>query len=132
MGIYLPHFLVYISSKMSSKDCNLNNRDISNFTSVIDKFPTLVFDLLVLFKTKGSLCLSILICLVNDWTELDLEEFPETIASLPNADLSSVNWNHEKKRESIVWWVQLRDTFSWQTRKIMFRDKVPVCWFISV
>ena len=121
MGMSPSEFVISILSKMSSKDRDLGNRDISNFAAVIDEFPTVVFSLLASFKTEGSLCLPILSRLVEGWTELASEEFPKTIARLPDADMTFMNRNREKKREFIVQWVGLRDTFL-GARAILFPE----------
>ena len=69
MGIDLIDFAISILSKMSNKDCDLGNRPTSNLSVVINKFPTLVFNIFASFKTKGSFCFPVVTHLVEDWRD---------------------------------------------------------------
>ena len=50
------------------------------------------------FSTEGSLCLDILTKVVENYTTIASEEFPKSIAQLPDADLEFQIRNHQQKK----------------------------------
>ena len=63
------------------------------------------------FRVGGSIGHNILIRAVKNWTIIASEEFPKSIARLPDADLEFQVRNRQQKKAFIAQWVNLRDSF---------------------
>ena len=74
------------------------NHDLSNYASIIGEFPSVAIDLLHTFGTNGSLCFGVLVQLVEGFTTIASEEFPKSIAQLPDTDLKFQVRNRQQKK----------------------------------
>ena len=104
-------FVCSVLTTLCNTQRDLGNRDINNFAGIISQFPPVVFNLMRAFRTKGSLCLDILTKVVENYTTIASEEFPKSIARLPDADLEFQIRNRQQKKSFIAQWIDHRNTF---------------------
>ena len=106
---------IELVSSMLTKMCNskrdLGSRDLTNYAVVIGEFPPVALDLCSAFRVGGYIGRDILVRAVETWTTIASEEFPKSIARLPDANLEFQVCNRQQKKIFIVQGVNLRDSF---------------------
>jgi len=104
-------FVSSMLTKMHDSKRDFGNRDLTNYAAIIGEFPPVALDLVSAFRVGGSIGHDILIRAVENWTIIASEEFPKSIARLPDADLEFQVRNRQQKKAFIAQWVNLRDSF---------------------
>ena len=87
IGMEYSKFACLLLTNLCKNKCNLGNCDLNNYASIIVKFPAVAIDLLNAFCTDGSLYLAMLVGYVKSLKSIALDEFPKSVARLPDADL---------------------------------------------
>jgi hypothetical protein len=111
IGMEYSEFVCSVLTSLCEAERDLGNRDLNNYSSIIGEFPSVAIDLLHAFATDGSLCLSVLVQLVEGFTIIASEEFPKSIARLPDADLEFQVRCRQQKKVFIAQWIGHHESF---------------------
>ena len=109
IGMDSRAFVVDVLSKLHSDEQSLGSRDVDNFGQVVRQFPPIAFRLLHSLCAEGSPHATILSKQINIFTTIASEEFPKSVARLPDADLQFQVRLRQRKKVFIGQWVEQRD-----------------------
>ena len=102
-------FVVNILSKLRDDNHNLGSRDVDNFARVIQQLPLVALGCLRSFCAQDSPHAASLANQVDAFMTIASEEFPKSIARLPDADLTFMVRLRQQKSRFIQQWIEQRD-----------------------
>ena len=109
IGMESRAFVVEVLSKLRDNDRNLGSRDVDNFARVIQQFPPVALGCLRCFCAQDSPHAASLANQVDAFVTIASEEFPKSIARLPDADLKFMVRLRRQKSKFIQQWMEQRD-----------------------
>ena len=111
---------------------DFGNRDLTNYAAIIGEFPPLDLDLVSAFRVGGSIGHDILIRAVENWTIIASEEFPKSIARLPDADLEFQVRNRQQKKSIHCTVGQSTRFLPLHAGNLLPKGQVQILWIIFI